>query len=241
MIRKRLVQDEMVKILAQLGRHRILGGVAEPDLRSMLERSVIAMVPERETLFHQGDPGRSVAVVLSGFVKLSTVAGGREVILEVCGADSMFGELAVLNGWPRSADAVALAPSEVLSIDGEAFRSTLVRSPAAMFALLGVLSRRLRAATELLIDGASLPGPARLAKALCKLAGSYGRPGQAGLQIDVALSQRELGGMTGLSRESINKQLSSWRDCGWIELPPRYIIVHAVEALRGCIDDALTA
>ena len=240
-IRKRLVQNEMPEVLVQLCRNRILGGIVPQELRAMLDGSLVASVPERETLFHQGDHGRSVLVVLSGFVKLSLMAAGREVVLEICGADSMFGELAVLNDWPRRADAVALANSEVLSIDGPAFQSTLVRAPDAMFALLGVMSRRLRNATELLIDGASLPGPARLAKALCQLVGAYGWPELAGLKLDVSLSQRELGGMTGLSRESINKQLASWRDCGWIELPPRHIVVCAVGALRDLIDDAVAA
>ena len=238
MLRTRLVQNEIRETLAKLGRHRILGGIAQPDLQAMLDGSVVVRVPERETLFHQGDHGRSVLVVLSGFVKLSLTAAGREVVLEICGADSMFGELAVLNGWTRRADAIALSDSEVLSIDGTAFQSTLVRSPGAMYALLGVLSRRLQNATELLVDGASLPGPVRLAKALCQLAGTYGRPELGGLRLDVSLSQRELGGMTGLSRESINKQLASWRDSGWIRLAPHHIVVCAVGALREVVDDA---
>jgi CRP/FNR family transcriptional regulator, cyclic AMP receptor protein len=116
-----------------------------------------------------------------------------------------------------------------------------MRSPEAMFALLGVLSRRLQHATEQLRDSASLPGPARLAKALVQLAANHGRASKQGLQIEFSLSQRELGGMTGLSRETINKQLAAWRDQGWIELAPGHISVRAAEALRTLVDDALAA
>lgn len=241
MIRTRLVQKEIPETLAKLSRHRILGGIAQQDLQAMLDGSVVARIPEREMLFHQGDHGRSVLVVLSGFAKLSLTAAGRKVVLEICGADSMFGGPAVLNRWTHRADAVALFDSEVLPIDGTAFQSILVRSSGALYALLGVLSRRLQNATELLVDGASLPGPARLAKALCQLAGTYGRPDLAGLRLDVGLSQRELGGMTGLSRESIDKQLASWRDFGWIRLAPHHIVVCAVGVLREFIDGAVAA
>ncbi len=114
----------------------------------------------------------------------------------------------------------------------------LARSPDAMFALIGVLSRRLRLATEQVRDGVSLPGPARLAKAMSQLAAAYGRPAGSGLQLEIALFQRELGGMTGLSRESINKQLAAWRDRGWIEMSHRHIAILAAEALRSLVDEA---
>ena len=162
-------------------------------------------------------------------------------MLEICGPGSLFGELAVLNGWPRNADATALSRCEVLSVPAEAFRGTLVRSPDAMFALLGVLSRRLLQATDLIRDAASLPGPARLAKALNQLAATHARAAGPGLQLDVALSQRELGGMTGLSRETINKQLAAWRDMGWIELSSRHITLIGAEALRTLVEDATAA
>jgi CRP/FNR family transcriptional regulator len=227
---------------SRLREHRVLGAAPDSELHGLLQRAQVVRASERDLLFRRGDPGRAVVVVLTGFVKLSSVeAGGREVVLEICGPGSLFGELACLNDWPRAADAVALAESVVLSIPGEALRHTLSRSPDAMFALVGVLSRRLRLATEQLRDAASLPGPARLAKALVQLAAAHGRPNGAGLQIEFTLSQRELGGMTGLSRETINKQLASWRDLGWIELAPGHIGLLAAEALRTLVDEAAAA
>src|SRR4051794_36391913 len=184
--------------LARLREHRVLGAASDSELEALLKRAQVVRVPEREILFRRGDVGRAVAVVLTGFVKISSVeAGGREIVLEICGPGSLFGELACLNDWPRSADALALADSEIVSIPAEALRTALLRSPEAMFALVGVLSRRLRMATEQLRDTTSLPGPARLAKALAQLAAAHGKPSGSGLLIEFNLSQRELGGMTG--------------------------------------------
>jgi CRP-like cAMP-binding protein len=86
-------------------------------------------------------------------------------------------------------------------------------------------------------DGLDLPAPARLAKALLQLAALHSRAVGDGLQISLALSQRELGGMTGLIRESINKHLGLWRDAGWLSLTGRTITLHDVAALRGLLRD----
>ena len=110
-----------------------------------------------------------------------------------------------------------------------------------MFALFGVVSRRLKQATEQLRDGASLPGPVRLAKALTELAAAHGYPSGSGLRFDFALTQSELGGMTGLQRETINKQLGAWRDQGWLELSKRHVCLLDAEALRTLVEDAVNA
>lgn len=217
----------------------MLGNAPDSELEALLHRSQLVKASSRQVLFHRGSSGRAVVVVLRGFVKLSSVeAGGKEVVLEICGPGSLFGELAALNGWPRAADATALSACEVLSIPGEALRTTLVRSPEALFALLGVLSRRLRHATELIRDSATLPGPARLAKALVQLAAEFGRPSGSSLYLDFDLFQRELAGLTGLTRETINKQLAAWRELGWIEQSPRRIRLLAAEPLRTLVEEA---
>lgn len=233
MLRSEPASSRAETIITSLRKHRILGNAQTEDLMALLRRSLVVAVPEREALFVEGSEGRAAVVVLQGYVKLrSTTASGREVVLEVCGPGSLFGELSVLNGWTRAADAVALSRCEVLSINGEALRTILTRSPEAMFALMGVLSRRLREATELVKDGADLPGPARLAKALSQLAATHAQAVPEGLRIDVQLSQRELGALTGLSRETINKQLAAWRDSGWIGLSSGEVTLLDAEALR---------
>ena len=110
--------------------------------------------PERDEIFGQGDPGRTVMVVAGGFVKLSAVLqNGREGGAGRRLPGNVIGEIAVLNGWPRAATAVALSACTLLAIDGAAFTRALAASPEALFAMIGLLSRRLRKATAQFTDG----------------------------------------------------------------------------------------
>jgi CRP/FNR family transcriptional regulator len=219
--------------LEQLRRHPLLGQIAQDDLRTLVGRASLLSFAERETLFRQGDKGASVLLVVDGFMKMSAITlTGREVVLDVVGPGSVFGELAVLNDQPRAATATSLAPSKLLSMDGRTFTQALVRSPPAMLGMIRLLSRRLSRATQQMTDGLELSAPARLAKAVLELAALHSRPVPGGLRISLPLSQRELGGMTGLIRESINKHLGLWREAGWLTLTERTITLHDVDALR---------
>ena len=223
-------------ILEQLGRHPLLRRLVLDDLKSLVGDATVLVFAERDTVFAQGDPGQSALVVAHGYVKLGALtASGREVVLDVVGPGDVFGELAVLTEQSRAATATALAPTSLLSIDGRAFLAALARSPDAMFWIIRLLGRRLARATEQMTDGLELPAPVRLAKALLELAALHSRPAADGLQISLPLSQRELGGMTGLIRESINKHLGLWREAGWLSQTGRTITLHDVAALRGLL------
>lgn len=231
-----LPSARLAPMLALLAQHRVLGAVPEAEWLPLLRQSHVVSAQARERLFAHGDTGRTVVLVLDGFLKLSmTTLAGREVVYELVGPGSVFGELAVLNGWPRSADAVALSPCRVLSVHGEGFRRVLVRSPEALVGMVQLLSGRLRAVTERMTDGLDLPAPARLAKALLQLAALHSHPVPEGLRIDVQLSQRELGAITGLTRESINKQLAAWRDDNWVQVSDRFVTVLNVASLRAVV------
>jgi CRP-like cAMP-binding protein len=231
-------QGNDAAILDLLARHRILRHLPADELQTMMRGAALQTWPDRATIFTQGQEGRSVLAVIEGYVKLSSsTAGGREVVLEVAGPGSVFGEVAVLNGWTRAADAMALSRARLLTIDGRAFLRALERAPAALFEVTRLLSERLRHATEQLTDSVDLPAAARIAKALTQLAGLHSHPVANGLQIDLSLSQRELGGMTGLTRESINKHLSSWRDNGWITFTDGAITLVNLEALQALLVD----
>jgi CRP/FNR family cyclic AMP-dependent transcriptional regulator len=226
-------------ILEQLRRHELLRRFVAEDLQALVSHATVRTYDERATLFTQGEAGQTVLVVVHGYVKLSALtAGGREVVFDVVGPNDVFGELAVLIDLPRAATAVALAPCAVLAIDGHAFVDALARSPEAMFWMIRLLGHRVSRTTEQMTDGLDLPAPGRLAKALLELAALRSRPVTEGLQINLALSQRELGGMTGLIRESINKHLGAWRDAGWLSLSGRTITLRDLSALRALVRDA---
>jgi CRP/FNR family cyclic AMP-dependent transcriptional regulator len=223
-------------ILEQLGRHPLLRRLVSDDLKSLVGDATVLVFAERDTVFAQGDAGQSALVVAHGYVKLGALtASGREVVLDVVGPGDVFGELAVLTEQSRAATATALAPTSLLSIDGRAFIAALTRSPDAMFWIIRLLGRRLNRATEQMTDGLDLPAPARLAKALLQLAALHSRPAADGLRINLPLSQRELGGMTGLIRESINKHLGLWREAGWLSQAGRTITLHDVAALHSLL------
>ena len=221
------------RVLELLSQHRILHHLQQSELQSLVRGALVQKYLDRDPIFAQGDEGQSVVAVVEGFVKLSsTTAAGREVVLEIAGPGSVFGELAVINGWPRSADAQALSTVRLLAIEGKAFMRALERAPSALMELTKLLSERLRRATEQITDAVDMPANARLAKALIQLAGLHSHPVPGGLHIDLNLSQRELGGMTGLTRESINKHLAAWRDTGWVRVAEDGIVLVNLRGLR---------
>jgi CRP-like cAMP-binding protein len=225
-------------ILKVVRAHAILGCLNEHDLLDLVRQSPVRTLPKDRVMFHLGDEGRSVVLVLQGYVKLSAMAAhGREVVLEIAGPGTVFGELAVLNDARRKADARTLTATRVLAIDGALFRSMVARTPEAMFAAIRLLSERLFAITAQGMDAVSLPAPVRLAKALLHLARLHSQQVIGGTHIGVRLSQRELGAMTGLIRESINKHLKAWRAAGWIELAGGSVTLRDVDALRDFVRD----
>lgn len=224
-------------ILGVLTSHRVLRALAKSDLEHLLAFSQIRRFRRRAQLFVAGHPGASVFAVISGYVKLSRAnLTGREIVLELAGPGSLFGELAVINGSPRAADAVALSDCCVVTIDGRHYMDALRRNPEAMLATIRHLSERLTATTSQMEDALFLPAPARVARALIRLAALHSQPTHDGLQIDIAISQRELGDITGLARESINKQLASWRDERIIRLDGQHVTLTNAVALQQIAD-----
>jgi CRP/FNR family transcriptional regulator, cyclic AMP receptor protein len=223
---------------ARLRQHPVLGRLGADSLESLVQKVAVQRIPERAQIFQQGDESRSVLALADGYVKLSAVTlNGREVVLDLAGPGSVFGELAVFNGWPRTATATALSECVLLSIDGAAFSRAVSRTPEAMVELIRLLSRRLHKTTEQMTDVIDMPAAARIAKALLRLAALHSKPVPGGLKIELALSQRELGGMTGSIREIINRHLRSWRDSGWLRLSDRNIVLTNVQALRTLLHD----
>lgn len=216
----------------------VLGLLGERDLLSLLRHSTVRTLPKHRVLFRCGDAGHVAVLILHGYVKLSnTAANDREVVLEIAGPGAIFGEIAVLNGWTRQADATCLTACRVLAIEGSAFRHAVARSPEAMFAVIRLLSQRLSAVTTRGMDAVSLPAPVRLAKALLHLAQLDPRHVEGGLHIGLRLSQRELGAMTGLTRESINKHLRAWRAAGWVALASGAVTLRDLVGLRNYVSD----
>jgi CRP/FNR family cyclic AMP-dependent transcriptional regulator len=224
---------DRAEVLGRLSRNPTLRALDRVSLEGLLAYAQLRPLRARARLFAAGDAGSALYVVLSGWIKLSrTGPSGRDIVLELAGPGSLFGELAVLCGFPRAADAVALSACRVLAIDGRAVVAALRAHPDALLSLVRLLAERLARTTAQMEDSV-LPAEPRLARALLRLAALDPRPAKAGLVIDLGLSQSDLGELTGLARESINKLLGGWRDQGAIALAGRTLTLVDLPALRG--------
>lgn len=159
------------------------------------------------TLFLQGDPGDSLFGISSGQVRISVDSpAGATRHLNLLGPGDLFGEIALLDGGPRTASAVAVLPTQLAVIERGPFIALANDHPGLSLQLLTLVCARVRWTSGLVEDAAFLPGPARLAKrllGLTRLAGSQG---------DVRISQATLASLSGLSRQVVNRQLGEWSE-----------------------------
>jgi CRP/FNR family transcriptional regulator, cyclic AMP receptor protein len=208
--------------------HPIFGALG-PELLDRLSSYAIPQTVKRGTaIFARGDPGTSLFAVCSGTIKISAPSpGGKDAVFNLITDGAIFGEIAVLHGLPRTADAIAITDCSLMVIERRHFISLIHERPDFALKLIEVLCGRLRHTTEQLENVMFLDPPARLAKALLELSGQT-KPSQVR---KIALTQRELSEMIGMSRESTNKQLRIWQKRNWIRLERGGIVIVAPEAL----------
>ncbi|MGH6674508.1 MAG: Crp/Fnr family transcriptional regulator [Xanthobacteraceae bacterium] len=186
-----------------------------------------------EPICRIGDPGHSMMGVIVGTVRISLpTPKGREVILSDLLAGELFGEIALLDGKPRSANATALTKCELLVLERRDVMPFLQRSPTACLNLMQLLCGRIRRSDERMAEIAFFELPARLAKALLRY------PAQGEGPPKLSLSQRELAEMSGATRENVNRCLRDWQRRGILELRNRWTIILKPEALRALEESA---
>jgi CRP/FNR family transcriptional regulator, cyclic AMP receptor protein len=186
-----------------------------------------------EVIFHEGDPGRSLCVLDSGRIKITAASEqGQEALLAVVGPGEFFGELALFDDSPRSADAVAIESTQTLNLTREDFLKVLDQYPAVARHLLAVLARTIRRLTAELSDIVFLDVDSRIAKRLLDLAESHGQDTAEGRLIALALSQAEIGQMVGATRESVNQCLRRFQSAGLIKVARQKIVVLKPDALQ---------
>jgi CRP/FNR family cyclic AMP-dependent transcriptional regulator len=185
------------------------------------------------TLLHEGQVGDRVVLLLSGTVKVTyTTPGGREVVIGLCGSGDLLGELAVMDGRPRSNTVTALEPVEAAVIPARDFRD-FVRDPEVAEVMMRMLTERLRDADRKQLEFASRDAIGRVSARLVELAQHYGRSTGSGVEITVPMSQEELAGWSACSREAVVRALRMLRERRLIETGRyRHITVLDVDALR---------
>ena len=185
-----------------------------------------------ELLFHEGDPGDSLYVVLRGKIKLGRTSGdGRENLVAVLGPGEMFGELSLFDPGPRSAGATALVDSTLLGLSSDELTPWLAGRPDVARALLRAIARRLRRTNDSMSDLVFSDVPGRVAKALLDLSARFGTPAEDGIHVAHDMTQEELAQLVGASRETVNKALADFAGRGWLRLEARAVVLTNVERL----------
>jgi CRP/FNR family transcriptional regulator, cyclic AMP receptor protein len=215
-----------------LERNPLFRGLAPATLDQIARLSVRRGYEPDAVIFSQSDPGDALFGVITGRVRISTIsAGGREVFLNIMEPGDTFGEIALLDGRPRTARASTMSGSELFSVSREPFLELLARDPALTDHLLRLLCARLRWVSEFAEESALLSVPARLARRLLALGKLHGHETSAGIELKI--SQDEVASFLGLSRQIINQHLQDWKEQHWVGLGRGKILIMDSRALEG--------
>ena len=216
--------------LAMLRKHPIFCDLESEAFDQLCRYAKHVTLKRGATIFSKGDPGNSLFAVISGTVKISISSpDGRNAILNLIGAGEIFGEIALLDGSARSADAIANTACELFTIDRREFIPFVRSQPALAMKFIELLCARLRWTSDQVeqIILQNLPG--RLASALLRLTEKH-KLGPQGRTI--AITQQEISEMVGMTRESINQQLRAWAARDWVRLEHGAIVVLKAEPLQ---------
>jgi CRP/FNR family cyclic AMP-dependent transcriptional regulator len=217
-----------VNTLTIFRNHPVFGKLPRASIEQLGTYLTKRNVQRGTAIFRKGDAGSELIAILSGCVKISAPgADGREAVLNLIREGEIFGEIALLDGRPRTADAVAMTDCELMVIERREFTTLLREHPELAFKVIEILCARLRQTSEQVEDLMFLDLPTRLAKAVSRLVNEAG----GAWPRKISITQRELSQLIGMSRESTNKQLRSWAQAGWIRLERGCIVVLRPDAL----------
>jgi CRP/FNR family transcriptional regulator len=224
-----------------IDRERPLAALRSSALFSHLDEITLANVAERltsrrfrrgEVVFHEGDPGDALHIVVAGRVKIGRLSpGGGEAIVASLGPGEVFGELVLLDGAPRSASATALEATDTLTLDRSAFVALVDGDPAFRWALFAGIADHHRRLTDQLAETHFLDLAGRLARQLARLARS-GRPVGDGISLGRLYTQSELAAMIGGTRPRVNRLIGELIDDGLIRIEVDDIVITDVAALE---------
>lgn len=193
----------------------LFAGLPADQVEAVAAQSRLVKLTRGDQLFDHSDEPDALFVVLDGRVAiLNTAADGRESMVALMEGGDLFGELPLFDGRPRSASARALEASEVVHIPYTALRAVYDAHPELLWDVLRLLAQRLRTTDEALADSVFLDVTGRTAKRLLELASGED-------EFVLPITQEELAGMIGASRERVNKAISSFVRLGWIEQADR--------------------
>jgi CRP/FNR family cyclic AMP-dependent transcriptional regulator len=212
----------------------LFAGLDADGLAGMTRGMRVRRFRRGETIFHLGDPGDALFIVMAGSIKITLPADtGDEAILATLRPGDFFGELALLDGAPRSATAVAIEATETYILPRDRFRELISTEPVMRETLLATLAAEVRRLTHHVEELHFLDITGRLASRLARLAAESGasRLADGAIQLAGPLTQGDLAAMIGCTRQSVNKLLGMFSDEGLIRLDRDRIVILDLDGL----------
>jgi CRP/FNR family transcriptional regulator, cyclic AMP receptor protein len=214
---------------AVLQNHYLFGKLSPKHIDRLAGCIVGKSVPRATSIFAKGDPGSSLFAIYQGAVRITVPSvDGHDAVFNLIGKGDIFGEMALLDGRPRSADAVAITDCELFVIERRDFLPLVREEPEIALKLIEILCAKVRQTTEQAENLMFLHLPGRLAKALLRLSDAD----EGTSERKVAVTQKDLGNIIGMSRESTNRQLRIWEERRWVRLERGGIVILDAKALE---------
>lgn len=189
-----------------------LSALDETVRATLLERATNTSSPAGSVIFSRGEEGNTLYLITGGQVEISvTSLNGRQSILAILEPGDVFGEIALLDGGHRSADAKARTDVTLLAISRRDIMAFFAERPEAMMTLVAELCARVRNASDMFETQTHSVGKTRLARVLLRLSEQLGdETADGNLRIPADFSQGAIGDMAGLARENVNRHLKAW-------------------------------
>jgi CRP-like cAMP-binding protein len=215
----------------------IFASLSRDELAALAALAVERRVRRDQTVVRRGDPDASLLVLVAGRLRAGSISTeGREVTIGTMDTGAVLGEIALLDGRPRSLDVTAMTDSTLLVVERRDFLPFLKARPDLMLRLMALLCDRLRKASKAFEDVALAPLSARLARLLLDLAAEHGAPAKEGVRIRLKISQRDMSAQVAATRERVNKQLRQWHEAGILGEQEGDLVVRRPAALRALLE-----
>jgi CRP/FNR family transcriptional regulator, cyclic AMP receptor protein len=208
-----------------LTRSDLLASLGAEALERVATEAVTIRLERNDTLFSEGDEAQDLFVVQSGRIAIAKGSpDGRESLVALMEPGDIFGEMPLFDGEPRSASARALERSELVRVPFGVVRSELEARPELLWDVVELFARRLRSADDAIADAMLLDVTGRTAKRLLELSAEAD-------EFQLPITQEELAGLVGASRERVNKSIAAFVRLGWIEQSDRHYRIMNRERL----------
>ncbi|GJL77156.1 MAG: Crp/Fnr family transcriptional regulator [Nitrospinaceae bacterium] len=223
----------MVSKIENLQAIPIFSSLSQAHLEELSEIAHEKTYRKNQVIFDQGDPGNSLIIILDGLIKISLVdSNNHEFIIKTFGENDFFGEMALLDGGPRSATATAVEDTRALIIFRDNFIGLIQKTPSVALGMLTELSNRLRNTTENISNLTFFDAYGKVARCLLDLAEKIGKNEGDGMSMELTLSRQELANMAGLSRETFARILKEFQVRGCLKVQGKKMTIVDEKVMR---------